>query len=218
MSHTVHPYSFRLGILRGWKSRWFADSKKYKEQLKVDILVREWLLKKMEKMMIDTIEIERLNSIFHILISTSRPGVLIGRKGEGTERLKKEIKEKIKKISGEIFEIKITIEELKDAESKASIISKMVKEDLEKRRRFRRVIKKIIEKTMTNRKVQGVKIALSGRLDGSEMGRREWLKKGKIPLQTLRSDVEFAREKARLPYGDIGIKVWVYKGEFFNEK
>lgn len=217
MSHTVHPYSFRLGILRGWKSRWFADAKKYKEQLKVDVIVREWLLKKLEKMMIDDIEIERLDSLFHILISTLRPGMLIGRRGEGTEKLKKEIKEKIKKISGENSEIKITIEEIKDAESRASIISKMVKEELEKRRRFRRVLKKIIEKTMANRKVQGVKIALSGRLDGSEMGRREWLKKGKIPLQTLRSDVEFAREKARLPYGDIGIKVWVYKGEIFEK-
>lgn len=217
MSHTVHPYSFRLGILRGWKSRWFADSKKYKEQLKVDVITREWLLKKLEKMMIDDIEIERLDSLFHIFITTSRPGMLIGRKGEGSEKLKKEIKEKIKKVSGENLEVKITIEEIKDAESRASIIAKMVKEELEKRRRFRRVIKKIIEKTMANRKVQGVKIALSGRLDGSEMGRREWLKKGKIPLQTLRSDVEFFREKAHLPYGDIGIKVWVYKGEVFEK-
>lgn len=218
MSHSVHPYSFRLNILRTWKSRWFANPKKFKEYLKIDIKIREWLIKKIEKMYIEDIKIERLNSIFHIIISTARPGLLIGRKGEGTEKLKKEIKEKIKSINpNDNSEIKITIEEVREPESFASIIAHQIKEELEKRQRFRRVIKKSIEKAMASRKVQGVKVGLSGRLDGSEMGRKEWLKQGKIPLQTLRADIDFAKAKANLPYGDIGIKVWIYRGEIFEK-
>ena len=220
MSHTVHPYSFRINILRGWKSRWFGivKTEKYKTYLKTDITIREWLLKRLEKMFIEDIKIERLNSIFHIIITSSRPGLIIGRKGEGIEKLKKEIKEKLKKLNNLNSEVKITIEELKNSEAYASIIAKLVKEDLEKRQRFRRVIKRTLDKAIVARGVHGAKIMLSGRLDGAEMGRKEWLRKGKIPLQTLRSDVEFARERASLPYGDIGIKVWVYKGEVFENK
>ena len=215
MTHTVHPYSFRINILRGWKSRWFGLGGKYKNYLKTDIIIREWLLKKLEKMYIEDIEIERLQSLFHIILKTSRPGLLIGRKGEGAEKLKKEIQKKIRTIGATGDNIKITIEEIREPESHASILAQLIKEDLEKRQRFRRVLKRAIEKATANRKVKGVKIALSGRLDGSDMGRREWLKKGKIPLQTLRSDVDFSRNKANLPYGDIGIKVWIYKGEIF---
>lgn len=217
MSHSVHPYSFRLNILRDWRSRWFAVSKKYKDQLKTDIVIREWLIKKLEKAFVEDINIERLNSTFHVIIKTSRPGILIGRKGEGAEKLKREIQGKIRKLNSSVIDVKVTVEEIREAESYAAILAKMIKEDLEKRQRFRRILKKTIEKAMINKKVQGIKIALSGRLDGSEMGRREWLKKGKIPLQTLRSDIDFYREKAHLPYGDIGIKVWVYKGEVFEK-
>lgn len=215
MGHSVHPYSFRINILRDWKSRWFGAGKKYRTQLKTDIIVREWLSKKLEKMYVEDIEIERLQSFLNIIIKTSRPGLLIGRKGEGVEKLKKEIKEKIKKMNAGGNEIKITIEEIREPDSCASIVAQLVKEELEKRQRFRKVLKRAIEKSMANRRVEGVKIALSGRLDGADMGRREWLKKGKIPLQTLRSDVDFNRKKAHLPYGDIGIKVWIYKGEKF---
>lgn len=219
MSHSVHPYAFRINILRDWKSRWFGVGKKYKTQLKTDIILREWLEKKLEKAYIENIDLERLQSFLHIIIKTSRPGILIGRKGEGAEKLKKDIKTKLKTInaSNNSSDVKLTIEEIKDAESRAPIVAKMVKEELEKRRRFRKVLKKSIEKSMGNRNVKGIKIALSGRLDGADMGRREWLKKGKIPLQTLRSDVDFYREKAHLPYGDIGIKVWIYRGEIFEK-
>lgn len=219
MTHSVHPYSFRINILRDWKSRWFGVGKKYKTQLKTDVILREWLLKRLERAYIENIEIERLQSFLHIIIKTSRPGILIGRKGEGVERLKKEIKARLKDINAAniSLDIKLTIEEIRNAESYASIVTKMVKEELEKRKRFRRVLKKFIEKSMANKNVKGIKIALSGRLDGADMGRREWLKKGKIPLQTLRSDVDFYREKAHLPYGDIGIKVWIYRGEIFEK-
>jgi small subunit ribosomal protein S3 len=218
MSHSVHPYSFRLGILRDWKSRWFS-SKNYQEFLKIDILIREWLEKKLRKMYIENIEIERSPSLMHVIIKTSRPGLLIGRGGEGAERLRKEIQEKIVKLQGQILkqELKLTIEEIRSPEACASIVAKMVADDLEKRLPYRRVLKKMIDKVIASRKVKGVKIALSGRLGGSEMGRREWLRKGEVPLQTLRADIDFARERAHLPYGDIGIKVWIYKGEVFSQ-
>lgn len=216
MGHSVHPYSFRLNILRDWKSRWFSVSKKYRERLKTDIIVREWLLKKLEKMYIEDIEIERAPSLVRIIIKTSRPGLLIGRRGEGAEKLKTEIKKKIEKSGITEGDIKITIEEIKEPEAHASIVAKLIKEDLERRMPFRRVLKGAVTKSIANKNVKGIKVALSGRLDGADMGRREWLKKGKISLQTLRSDIEFSREKANLPYGDIGIKVWIYKGEKFS--
>lgn len=215
MSKIVHPYSFRLGILRDWRSRWF-DLRNYRKFLKADVLLREWLAKKLRGMYVEDIEIERGPSLLHIIIKTSRPGLLIGRKGEGSENLKKDILKKIQKMGGEIpREIKLTIEEVRSPEAHARLIAQMAIEGLEKRMPFKRVMKQMIDKAMANKEVQGVKIVLSGRLGGAEMGRREWLKKGRIPLQTLRADIDFARERAHLPYGDIGIKVWIYKGEKF---
>lgn len=215
MSKIVHPYSFRLVILRNWRSRWF-NLRNYRKFLKADVLLREWLTKKLRGMYVEDIEIERGPSLLHIIIKTSRPGLLIGRKGEGSENLKKDILKKIQKTGGEIpREIKLTIEEVRFPEAHAKLIAQMAIEGLEKRMPFKRVMRQMIEKAMTNKEVQGAKIVLSGRLGGAEMGRREWLKKGRIPLQTLRADIDFARERAHLPYGDIGIKVWIYRGEKF---
>ena len=215
MSKTVHPYSFRLGILRNWRSRWFSPAN-YRKFLKTDVLVREALEKSLRGMFVESIEMERTPAVFHVIINTSRPGLLIGRKGEGTEKIKIQILEKMKKIGSAIpKELKLSIQEVRHPEASAKILSQMAAENLEKRTSFRRVMKQILEKGMANSGVKGVKIALSGRLDGSDMSRKEWLRKGRIPLQTLRADIDFAREKAHLPYGDIGIKVWVYKGEKF---
>ena len=170
-------------------------------------------------MYIESIEIERSPNIFHLIIKTSRPGLLIGRKGEGSDKLKTEIKKKLEKIGAEIpREMKLTVEEVRSPEARAKIVSQMIAESLEKRMPFRRVMKQTMEKVMANKEVGGAKIALSGRLGGTEMSRREWLKKGRIPLQTLRANVDFARERAHLPYGDIGIKVWIYRGEQFADK
>ncbi|HDO23691.1 MAG TPA: 30S ribosomal protein S3 [bacterium] len=216
MSKTVHPYAFRIGVIRGWKSRWF-NVKKYRHFLKTDVLIREWLEKKLRGMYIESIDMERSPNIFHLIIKTSRPGLLIGRKGEGSEKLKSEIKKKLEKIKAEIpREIKLTVEEVRSPEMRAKIVSQMVAENLEKRMPFRRIMKQMMEKVMANKEVEGAKIALSGRLGGTEMSRREWLKKGRIPLQTLRANVDFARERAHLPYGDIGIKVWIYRGELLK--
>ncbi len=218
MSKTVHPYAFRLGIIRDWRSRWF-NLRDYRKFLKADVLIREWLEKKMRGMYVENIEIERGPSSMSIIIKTSRPGLVIGRKGEGTEKLKKDIFKQFDKLNVEVpREFRLVVEELQSPESCARIVAQMAIESLEKRMPFRRVMKQLTEKTMANKNVKGVKIALAGRLDGSEMSRSEWLRKGRIPLQTLRADVDFARERAHLPYGDIGIKVWIYKGDIFEKE
>jgi len=215
MSHAVHPYSFRLGLLRDWKSRWF-NLKKYSHFLKSDILLLEWLEKKLRGMYVEDINIERSPGIFHLIIKTSRPGIIIGRRGEGAEKIKQDIRKFLIKFKLENPpELKLTIEEVRQPETRAKLVSQIIAENLEKRMPFRRVMKQTISKVMANKEVKGIKIALSGRLGGAEMSRREWLKEGQIPLQNLRADIEFARERAHLPYGDIGIKVWIYKGEVF---
>ena len=172
----------------------------------------------MRGMYVEGIEIERSPAVFHLIVKTSRPGLLIGRKGEGADKIKAQITGIMKKIKAEIpKEIKLTVEEIQYPESSAMILAQMATENLEKRMPFRRTMKQIMEKAMASNGVKGIKVAMSGRLDGSEMGRKEWLRKGRIPLQTLRADIDFAREKAHLPYGDIGIKVWTYKGDKFDK-
>ncbi len=221
MSHTVHPYAHRLGIIRDWKSRWFAEGQTYKDFFKSDTLLREWFDKRFRGMYVSGVEIERSVKSLRIVIRTSRPGMLIGRSGEGATKLRADVlsfmaKNKMALPKG--VELKIDIEEIRSPESNAAIVAQMCAEALEKRLPFRRVMKQMIEKVMANRDVKGVRIFLGGRLGGAEMARVEDLKKGRVPLQTFRADVDFAREKAHMTYGDIGIKVWIYKGEVFNKK
>lgn len=221
MSHTVHPYAHRLGIIRDWKSRWFAGRGKYQENLKSDILLRELLDKRFRGMYVATTDIERNEKTLRVIIRTSRPGMLIGRQGEGAQKLRADILAFLEKTGnklGKNQELKIDVEEIRSPESNAAIVAQMVAEGLEKRLPFRRVMKQMIEKVMANRDVKGVRIFCGGRLGGAEMARVEDMKKGQIPLQTLRADIDFAREKAHMTYGDIGIKVWIYKGEVFNNK
>jgi small subunit ribosomal protein S3 len=221
MTHVVHPYVHRLGIIRDWKSRWFTnDPLKYREFLRTDATVRKFLAKRLRGMYIASINIERNDKTYRILIATSRPGLIIGRGGDGATKLKKEIDMLFRtlKLTGNLPEIKIDIEEVRSPETSASIVGQMVVEGLEKRMPFRRVMKQTIEKVMANRDVKGVRIIASGRLGGAEMARKEELKKGRIPLQTMRADIDFAREVARLPYGVIGIKVWIYRGDIFEDR
>jgi len=219
MSHSVHPYSHRLGILRDWRSRWFALKERYKEYLKGDVLLREFLLKRLRGFYVGSVEIERGPKSLRLIIKTSRPGLIIGRGGEGALKLKEEIREfMIRNKLPQAGELKMDIEEIRSPESHAAILAQMIAESLEKRLPFRRVMKQTIDKAMANRDVQGVKVYLGGRLGGADMARVEEMMKGRVPLQTLRADVDFAREKAHMTYGDIGIKVWVYKGEIFSDK
>ncbi|HEY4479627.1 MAG TPA: 30S ribosomal protein S3 [Candidatus Paceibacterota bacterium] len=219
MSHVVHPYSHRLGIIRDWKSRWFgADKKKYRDFLKADLIIRENLTEKLRGFYVSSIEMERSEKTLRVIIKTSRPGMIIGKSGDGAVKLRQHILTLIRKMKLLMPpELKLDIEEIRSPESNAAIVAQMVADGLEKRLPFRRVIKQMIEKVMANRDVKGVKIYLTGRLGGAEMARQEELKKGQIPLQTFRADIDFAREKAHMTYGDIGIKVWIYRGEIFKK-
>lgn len=219
MSHSVHPYAHRLGIIRDWKSRWFGDHKKYRDSFKADTLLREYLFKHMRDMFVADIEIERSEKAMRLIIKSSRPGMIVGRGGEGAEKLRKEIVKFMtrNKTYNPAVELKIDIEEVKSPESNARIVALMVRDALEKRMPFRRVLKQTIEKVMANRDAKGVRIRIGGRLNGADMARTEELKLGQIPLQTLRADIDFARVKAKIPQGDLGIKVWIYRGEIFDK-
>lgn len=219
MTHTVHPYSHRLGILRDWKSRWFAPKGKYKSALRGDILIRQYLEKKLKGFFVALVEIERSEKALRIIVSSSRPGMIIGRQGDGTELLRKEIKSLLQKnkLLEEKVDVRLDIKEVKSAESNAAIVSQMIVEGLEKRLPFRRLMKQMLEKVMANRDVLGVRIFLAGRLGGATMSRTEDRKLGRIPLQTLRADVDYAQATAVMPYGTIGVKVWIYKGDIFEK-
>lgn len=220
MTHIVHPYAHRLGIIRDWKSRWFAKTPaEFRESVCVDAAIRRFLRKRLRGNYVTSVEIERNQKAVRVLIKTSRPGMVIGRGGEGTVKLTKEIEEVIRTVPNVAKKaVRIDIEEVRSPESQAPVVAYMVAEGLEKRQTFRRVLKQTVEKVMANRDVQGVRIAISGRLGGAEMSRAEEIKKGRVPLQTLRADIDFAREMAYLPYGVIGIKVWIYRGEIFAEE
>ena len=218
MTHIVHPYAHRLGIIRDWKSRWFGAKEEYKKFLKGDVLIRTFLEKRLRGNHIAGIEIERNEKTFRIVIKTARPGMVIGRAGEGSVKLKNDI---LKEASRKKFDIpkdfKLDIEEVRSPESNAAVVAEMVAEGLEKRLPFRMILKQTIEKVMANRDVKGARIAISGRLGGAEMARYEQIRRGGIPLQTFRADIDYARNTARLPYGAIGIKVWIYKGQIFAD-
>lgn len=219
MSHSVHPYSHRLGIIRDWKSRWFSSGQKYKDFLRADMMLREFLEKKMRGQYIGSIEMERNDKTFRLIIKTSRPGVVIGRSGEGSVKLRKDIMKFAAKNKLSIpADFKLDVEEIKSPESNAAIVSQMIAEGLEKRLPFRRVMKQTVEKVMANRDVKGIRLYCGGRLGGAEIARSEEMKKGRVPLQTLRADIDYAQEKAHMTYGDIGIKVWIYKGDIFKDK
>ncbi len=219
MSKIVHPYAHRLVILRDWKSRWFADTKKYCDFLKGDVLLRQYLEKKLRGMYVSMIEIERNQKMTRFIIKTSRPGLIIGRNGEGATKLKEDIAKQMEKLKlTKTEDFKLEIVEVTNPEADAAIVAYMVAEGLEKRMPYRRVMKQIIEKVMTTRGVEGARIVLGGRLGGAEIARTEELKRGSIPLQTFRADIDFKRERAVLPYGTIGVKVWIYRGKIFAEK
>ncbi|MGC9605292.1 MAG: 30S ribosomal protein S3 [Minisyncoccia bacterium] len=219
MSHTVHPYSHRLGITRDWKSRWFLLHKNYRAALKADIVIREFLVKELRPYFLGGLEIERSQKVLRIIIKTSRPGMLIGKAGDGITKLRAKVLALLTKnhidLGGQ--ELKLDVEEVRSPESNAAIVGLMIAEALEKRLPFRRVMKQTLEKVMANKEVKGVRVYLGGRLGGAEIARSEEMKRGRVPLQTLRADIDFAREKAHMTYGDLGIKVWIYKGEIFKK-
>lgn len=218
MTHTVHPYAHRLGIIRDWRSRWFAaDKKTFRENLVVDNAVRSFLKKKLRGMHIAEIEIERSQTELRVILHTARPGLVIGRSGENATKLRKELGQVVQKAApNHVKNIKLDIMEIRQPETSAAVVGMMVVEGLEKRMPFRRILKTTVEKVMASRDVIGVRIVVSGRLGGADMSRTESIKKGRIPLQTFRANIDYAHQEAHLPYGVIGVKVWVYLGEQFS--
>ena len=214
MGHKVNPTGLRLGITTTWKSRWFAG-KDYKKNLKEDIQIREFVMKKWKAAAIADVEIERNANTLNLIIKTSRPGVLIGRGGTGITDMIVIIKKKF--FAGKKTDLKVEAQEVRQFEENASLVAQNVAEQLEKRTPFRRILKSSLDQVEKNRIVKGVKIEISGRLGGAEMSRREWLSRGTVPLHTLRADIDFAKATAFTTYGAIGVKVWIYKGEVFNE-
>ncbi len=213
MARKVNPFLHRLGIINDWKSRWF-NMDKYKQYLRNDIELRTFLEKKLESASVEDVIIERSSNSLTINIHSARPGIIIGRGGTGVE----ELKTTVAKMVNEKLDIKINIIEIRNYELSAKLVAQTIAEQLEKRFPFRRTLKQAIERTMQNKQAKGIKVEVAGRLDGAEMARTEWLSEGKIPLQTIRADISFAKYVANTTYGVVGIKVWIYKGEVFEEK
>jgi len=215
MGHKVNPVSLRMGITTTWKSRWFSE-KDYSKKLREDIEIREFIMKRWKSAAIADVEIERSAGTLKLIIKTSRPGVLIGRGGTGIGDVSNLIKKKF--FANKKIDLKIEAQEIRQFEENASLVGQQVAEQLVKRTPFRRVLKSMLDQIDKNKNIKGVKIELSGRLGGAEMSRREWLSRGTVPLHTLRADIDFAKETAFTTYGAIGIKVWIYKGEVFENK
>jgi small subunit ribosomal protein S3 len=214
MGHKVNPKGLRLGITNTWRSRWFGK-KDYAKNLREDVEIRRLIMNRWKPAAIADTEIERSANTIKLIIKTSRPGVLIGRGGTGIEDISKVVKTKF--FPKKKMDLKIEIQEVKSFEENASLVAQNVAEQIEKRTPFRRILKTMLEQVEKNKNVKGIKIEMCGRLGGAEMSRREWLSKGTLPLHTLRADIDFARSTARTTYGAIGVKVWIYRGEVFNE-
>lgn len=195
--------------MENWDSRGFYE-KNFALTLKEDLKIREFLQEKIGKLGVGKIEIERYPLKINIIIWTSRPGLIIGRGGGGIEELKQQLEEKILKRKGEC---KIEVREIKNPWTSAALVSQWMADQIEKRVGYRKVLKGALAKIMAQKGVEGARVQVSGRLNGVEIARKEWLKKGRLPRQTLRANIDYAQNRAYCPYGVVGIKVWIYKGE-----
>jgi len=221
MSHKVHPGAFRIKDNSSWLSRWL-NKKRFSQNLEEDFKIREYLQKRIGKLGVEKIEIERFAGKIMVIISSARPGLIIGRGGGGVEELKKELevfltKEKPVKALAQASkrEIKIDIKEIKDPWSSAALAAQWAAQQIERRMPYRRVLKQSIEKIMSAKGAEGCRVEMAGRLNGVEIARTAWLMKGRLPRQSLRADIDYAEARAYCTYGVIGIKVWIYKGERF---
>ncbi|MFC1686389.1 30S ribosomal protein S3 [Patescibacteria group bacterium] len=211
MGQKINPFNLRIGGLRTWNSQWFAKGKKYRDFLLEDIKIRQLIRDNLKEAGVADIIIKRSTKQIDINIKSSRPGVVIGKGGAGIEKLKGKIEKKIQN------KVKISIQEIAKPDLDAQVVALGIAEQLEKRIPYRRVIKQSIDRIMQARAL-GCKIMVAGRLNGAEMSRREMLTKGKVPLHTLRADIDYGYVPARTVYGLIGVKVWIYKGEVFEKK
>jgi len=209
MGRKVHPIGFRLGINKPWLGRWYAEGKDYTEQLHQDIKIRELVLKEAERAGVSTIEIERYPGKVKVTLHTAKPGILIGRKGESV----KVLRTALEALTGK--KIDLEVKEIKNPDTDAYLVAKNIAGQLERRISYRRAMKRAIQQAL-RQGAGGIKVTVSGRLAGAEMARRVTLRDGRVPLQTLRADIDFAKIAASTTYGQIGIKVWVYRGIVMN--
>ncbi|HKR51880.1 MAG TPA: 30S ribosomal protein S3 [Pseudonocardiaceae bacterium] len=206
MGQKINPHGFRLGISTDWKSRWYAD-KQYAEYVKEDVAIRRLLSKGMERAGIAKVEIERTRDRVRVDIHTARPGIVIGRRGAEADRIRGELE----KLSGK--QVQLNILEVKNPESEAQLVAQGVAEQLSNRVAFRRAMRKAIQSAMRSPQVKGIRVQCSGRLGGAEMSRSEFYREGRVPLHTLRADIDYGLFEARTTFGRIGVKVWIYKGD-----
>ncbi len=209
MGQKIHPTGFRLAVTRDWSSRWYANSKNFSTMLNEDVRVRKFLKDKLKHASVSRILIERPAKNARVTIFSARPGVVIGKKGEEIDHLRTELQ----KIMG--VPVHVSIEEIRKPELDAQLIADSITQQLEKRIMFRRAMKRAMQNAM-RLGAQGIKIMSSGRLNGAEIARREWYREGRVPLHTLRADIDYATSEANTTYGVIGVKVWVFKGEVLN--
>jgi small subunit ribosomal protein S3 len=209
MGHKVHPTGIRLGISKDWTSKWFANKSQYAGYLLADLRVRELLKKKLAQAGISKILIERPSNTARVTIHTARPGVVIGKKGEDIERLRKEVT----KVMGVPAHINVT--EVRKPELDAQLVAESIAQQLERRIMFRRAMKRSVQNAMRLGAL-GIKVNVGGRLNGAEIARSEWYREGRVPLHTLRADIDYGFAEAKTTYGIIGVKVWIYKGEIFD--
>ena len=214
MGQKVHPTGFRVGIMTDWESKWLVAPNDYRATLHSDIAIRNYLLRKLAHASVSRVTIERTSKAVHIAIHTARPGIVIGKKGGDIEALRHEIAD----ISGlSINNVQINIEEIRKPEVDAMLVASSVALQLERRIMFRRAMKRAVQNTMRLGAL-GIKICISGRLNGAEIARSEWYKEGRIPLHTLDADIDYGLAEAKTTYGIIGVKVWIYKGNFSDQK
>ena len=210
MGQKVHPTGIRLGIIKDWTSTWYADGKNYADFLHTDMKVRSFLRKELKNASVSCIRIERPANNAKVTIHTVRPGIVIGKKGQDIERLKAEVS----KIMG--INVDVNVEEIRKPELDARLVAEGVASQIEKRIMFRRAMKRAVNNTMRLGGAEGIKIKVAGRLNGAEIARSEWYREGRVPLHTLRADIDYGIAQAYTTYGIIGIKVWIFKGEIMN--
>ncbi|MDD4082693.1 MAG: 30S ribosomal protein S3 [Sphaerochaetaceae bacterium] len=221
MAHKVHPKSFRIKGTEDWNIRGFYG-RKMPQYLEEDFLIKDFLRKRLIEASVSNIEIEHSANKVNVIIETARPGLIIGRGGEGIEALKKEVEKKVQRklktraVSKTLRDLKLEIREIKNPWISSALVAQMASQQIEKRMPFRQVLKKSIERVMTNKEAKGIRMEVSGRLNGIEIARREWLGQGRMPRNTIRADIDYAHDEAHCTYGKIGIKVWIYKGDKFE--
>ncbi|MBT3967253.1 MAG: 30S ribosomal protein S3 [Gammaproteobacteria bacterium] len=209
MGQKVHPIGYRLGYIKDWNSTWYADSKDYANQLHADLSIRDFLKKRLSQASVSKIQIERPSGNARITIHTARPGIVIGKKGEDIEKLRREVTAKMG------IPVQINIEEIRKPELDAQLVAEGIAQQLEKRIMFRRAMKRSVGNTM-RLGGKGIRINVAGRLNGAEIARTEWYREGRVPLHTLRADIDYGFAEAATTYGIIGIKVWLFKGEIYD--